>query len=75
MVTGKGQNDQDRVDSERSNNLLLQTYRCCQCLQEDKRFTYTSQLLQHSNMIVTLNYLRGLGEVSNNDLMNDLPDL
>ena len=33
------------------------------------------QLLQHSNMIVTLNYLRGLGEVSNNDLMNALPDL
>jgi integrase len=33
------------------------------------------QLLQHSNMIVTLNYLRGLGEVNNEDLKNALPDL
>lgn len=33
------------------------------------------QLLQHSNMIVTLNYLRGLGETNNEDLKTVLPEL
>lgn len=33
------------------------------------------QLLQHSNMIVTLNYLRGLGEVSDERLRSVLPEL
>ncbi|MFC4209546.1 tyrosine-type recombinase/integrase [Pedobacter lithocola] len=33
------------------------------------------QLLQHSNMIVTLNYLRGLGETNNEDLKNCMPQL
>lgn len=33
------------------------------------------QLLQHSNMIVTLNYLRGLGEVTDDRLKDVLPEL
>lgn len=33
------------------------------------------QLLQHSNMIVTLNYLRGLGEVNDERLKDALPEL
>ena len=33
------------------------------------------QLLQHSNMIVTLNYLRGLGEVNDERLKDFLPEL
>lgn len=33
------------------------------------------QLLQHSTMIVTLNYLRGLGEIQNEDLRTFLPEL
>ncbi|WP_316814060.1 site-specific integrase [Pedobacter heparinus] len=33
------------------------------------------QLLQHSNMIVTLNYLRGLGEISDDRLRDVLPEL
>lgn len=33
------------------------------------------QLLQHSNMIVTLNYLRGLGEIDEEGLKNNLPEL
>jgi len=33
------------------------------------------QLLQHSNMIVTLNYLRGLGEMNDERLKDVLPDL
>jgi site-specific recombinase XerD len=33
------------------------------------------QLLQHSNMIVTLNYLRGLGEVSDERLKDVMPEL
>jgi integrase len=33
------------------------------------------QLLQHSNMIVTLNYLRGLGEVNDERLKEVLPEL
>lgn len=33
------------------------------------------QLLQHSNMIVTLNYLRGLGEVNDEQLKNSMPEL
>ena len=33
------------------------------------------QLLQHSNMIVTLNYLRGLGEINTDQLMDALPEL
>ncbi|MEQ7800173.1 site-specific integrase [Pedobacter sp. ASV1-7] len=33
------------------------------------------QLLQHSNMIVTLNYLRGLGEISNENLIQSMPTL
>lgn len=33
------------------------------------------QLLQHSNMIVTLNYLRGLGEVNDERLRDVLPEL
>jgi len=33
------------------------------------------QLLQHSNMIVTLNYLRGLGEVNDERLRDMLPEL
>jgi integrase len=33
------------------------------------------QLLQHSNMIVTLNYLRGLGEISDERLKDVLPEL
>jgi len=33
------------------------------------------QLLQHSNMIVTLNYLRGLGEVNDERLKEFLPEL
>jgi site-specific recombinase XerD len=33
------------------------------------------QLLQHSNMIVTLNYLRGLGELNDERLRDALPEL
>jgi len=33
------------------------------------------QLLGHSDMIVTLKYLRGLGETNNEDLRNVLPEL
>lgn len=33
------------------------------------------QLLQHSNMIVTLNYLRGLGEINDERLKDVLPEL
>lgn len=33
------------------------------------------RLLQHSNMIVTLNYLRGLGEIEMEDLKDSLPEL
>ena len=33
------------------------------------------QMLQHSNMIVTLNYLRGLGEVNDEQLKNSMPEL
>lgn len=33
------------------------------------------QLLQHSNMVVTLNYLRGLGEVNDEQLRNSMPEL
>jgi site-specific recombinase XerD len=33
------------------------------------------QLLQHSNMIVTLNYLRGLGEINDERLRDVLPEL
>lgn len=33
------------------------------------------RLLQHSNMIVTLNYLRGLGEIEMDDLKDALPEL
>ncbi|WP_293297793.1 site-specific integrase [Pedobacter sp. UBA4863] len=33
------------------------------------------QLLQHSNMMVTLNYLRGLGETNNEDLKEMMPEL
>jgi len=33
------------------------------------------QLLQHSNMIVTLNYLRGLGETNSENLKNMMPEL
>jgi integrase len=33
------------------------------------------QLLQHSNMIVTLNYLRGLGEINDERLKDALPEL
>ncbi|TCD00782.1 site-specific integrase [Pedobacter frigidisoli] len=33
------------------------------------------QLLQHSNMIVTMNYLRGLGETSNSSLKDLVPEL
>ncbi|WP_017259505.1 tyrosine-type recombinase/integrase [Pedobacter arcticus] len=33
------------------------------------------QLLQHSNMIVTVNYLRGLGEINTDQLMDALPEL
>ena len=33
------------------------------------------QLLQHSNMIVTLNYLRGLGELDEEKLKGSLPEL
>lgn len=33
------------------------------------------RLLQHSNMIVTLNYLRGLGEIMMEDLKDALPEL
>lgn len=33
------------------------------------------QLLQHSNMVVTLNYLRGLGEVNDERLKEFLPEL
>jgi site-specific recombinase XerD len=33
------------------------------------------QLLQHSNMIVTLNYLRGLGELNDVRLKEALPEL
>lgn len=33
------------------------------------------QLLQHSNMIVTLNYLRGLGEINDDRLREVMPEL
>jgi integrase len=33
------------------------------------------RMLQHSNMIVTLTYLRGLGELNNDDLKDSLPTL
>ncbi|GGC75302.1 hypothetical protein GCM10011387_31280 [Pedobacter quisquiliarum] len=33
------------------------------------------ELLQHSNMVVTLNYLRGLGEVNDERLKEFMPEL
>lgn len=43
--------------------------------QKTKDIHILQQLLQHSDMIVTLNYLRGLGEVSNEKLREAIPEL
>jgi len=43
--------------------------------QKTKDLHILQQLLQHSNMIVTLNYLRGLGEISDDRLKDVLPEL
>jgi integrase len=43
--------------------------------QKTKDLHVLQQLLQHSNMIVTLNYLRGLGEMNNEKLKEVLPEL
>ena len=43
--------------------------------QKTKDLHILQQLLQHSNMIVTLNYLRGLGEINDERLMDVLPEL
>jgi len=40
-----------------------------------KDLNILQQLLGHSNMIVTLKYLRGLGEATNEDLIDSLPEL
>ncbi|QPH37910.1 site-specific integrase [Pedobacter endophyticus] len=43
--------------------------------QKTKDLHVLQQLLQHSNMIVTLNYLRGLGEINDERLKDVLPEL
>lgn len=43
--------------------------------QKTKDLHIVQQLLQHSNMIVTLNYLRGLGEMNDDKLKDVLPSL
>ena len=43
--------------------------------QKTKDLHILQQLLQHSNMIVTLNYLRGLGEINDERLKDVLPEL
>ncbi|MCX2573644.1 tyrosine-type recombinase/integrase [Pedobacter sandarakinus] len=43
--------------------------------QKTKDIHILQQLLQHSDMIVTLNYLRGLGEVSDEKLRDVIPEL
>lgn len=43
--------------------------------QKTKDLHIVQQLLQHSNMIVTLNYLRGLGEMNDDKLKDVLPTL
>lgn len=43
--------------------------------QKTKDLHIIQQLLQHSNMIVTLNYLRGLGEMNDDKLKDVLPSL
>lgn len=40
-----------------------------------KDVSLVQRLLGHSDMIVTLTYLRGLGELNNDDLKNSLPEL
>lgn len=40
-----------------------------------KDLNILQQLLQHSNMIVTLNYLRGLGEINDERLKEVMPEL
>ncbi|WP_443937925.1 tyrosine-type recombinase/integrase [Pedobacter sp. MW01-1-1] len=46
-----------------------------QIYRKTKDLNILQQLLGHSNMIVTLNYLRGLGEATNDDLKNVMPGL
>nr|WP_276903122.1 site-specific integrase [Pedobacter kyonggii] len=46
-----------------------------QIYKRTKDLNILQQLLGHSNMIVTLNYLRGLGEATNEDLKNTMPEL
>lgn len=43
--------------------------------QKTKDLHILQQLLQHSNMIVTLNYLRGLGEINDERLKEVMPEL
>lgn len=43
--------------------------------QKTKDLHILQQLLQHSNMIVTLNYLRGLGEMNDDRLREVMPEL
>lgn len=43
--------------------------------QKTKDLHILQQLLQHSNMIVTLNYLRGLGEINDERLKDVMPEL
>lgn len=43
--------------------------------QKTKDLHILQQLLQHSNMIVTLNYLRGLGEMNDERLKEVMPEL
>jgi len=42
---------------------------------KSKDISILQQLLGHSNMVVTLKYLRGLGEATNDDLKNIMPEL
>jgi site-specific recombinase XerD len=46
-----------------------------QVYRKTKDLNILQQLLGHSNMIVTLKYLRGLGEASNDELRNVMPEL
>lgn len=48
---------------------VIQIYR------RTKDLNIIQQLLGHSNMIVTLNYLRGLGEANNEELRGVMPEL
>ena len=61
-----------------SKNQTLYSFRhtaVVQIYRRTKDLNILQQLLGHSNMIVTLKYLRGLGEATNEDLRNVMPEL